>query len=260
MVARMACHTDTSAKSASAIPSWKSYALVAERVYLLSVLFMLWNLGRILLTALPADWPSRAFLAAAWVVYAFVYCMPLYLILLAAGALLGRASSTSRLRAAIYCIVAMTAMCVTQMLLYADSWVHAIFGFHLNGFVLNLLLTPGGVTSMDMSESSALGFAVRLLLLALVQAAILALAMRSSLLRNLHSRVLRGWKPRLGLSAFVLLLAIGQAFAYGFARVTWYRPTLEAAEAVPFYLPVSFNHLVRQWGVANQRSRHGPRR
>ena len=240
------------AAAGSAVSLRTRYALLSERLYFLSVLLMLWNLGRILLTRLPDDWRGGIFLAAAWGVYAFAYCLPLYLVLLAAGAVLGgRASAPvgrSRVRTSLYGAVAIAAMCFTQALVYADSWVHAIFGSHLNGFVLNLLLTPGGIASMDMSGRSALGFIVRLLVLALVQAAMLVVAMRSNRLGVFQSRLLRGRKRRLGLSALMLLLAVGQALGYGLARATWYSPVLEAAEAVPFYVPVSFNHLARAWG------------
>src|SRR5262245_4234081 len=48
---------------------------------------------------------------------------------------------------------------LTAVALAADARIVEIFGFHLNGFVLNLLATPGGVESMGLGRDGVLAFA-----------------------------------------------------------------------------------------------------
>src|SRR5262245_28696830 len=37
---------------------------------------------------------------------------------------------------------------LTIVLLYVDARLHSLYGFHINGFVINLVLTPGGLDSL----------------------------------------------------------------------------------------------------------------
>ena len=50
-----------------------------------------------------------------------------------------------------------------SLFLLADRHLFDLYGFHINGFVLNLLLTPGGVDSLDASPA-AFWFAVAVLI------------------------------------------------------------------------------------------------
>ena len=230
------------------------YGLLAERIFLLSGVLMLVNLGRIVYPATAAGGRSIVFELVAWFVYAFVYCVPLYLLLLFAGGLLGmRASrgadpSAYLIRTTLFCLAALAGMFVTQALIYADSWVYAIFQFHMNGFVLNLLMTPGGLGSMDMSTESAWGFAGRLLVILAAQGVILVAVFRWRWLQRNQRRFLGGYKARLALLAVMVVLALGQAVGYGFARAAWYRPVLQVSDRIPFYVPITFNHMARACG------------
>ena len=230
------------------------YALLAERVFLLAGVLMLVNLGQMVLPATAGTALGEAFKLVAWVVYSFAYCVPLYAILLLTGGVLGlRARRGSRMRAypvrtALFCLAALAGLFVTQGIIYADSWVYTIFQFHLNGFVLNLLLTPDGPASMDMGSKSTWGFAGRLAVLLAVQVVLLAIALRARWLQRAQRRLLAGWRARLGFAAVLVVLFGAQAAAYGVSRVTWYRPVLQLADAVPFYVPITFNGLAHSWG------------
>lgn len=230
------------------------YALLAERIFFLSAALMLWNLGRVIFPVEATTAGSTLFLCLAWIVYAFAYCIPLYLGLLLTSIVLGiRAPRGDGLknfpvRTVIFAVVAVLGMFLTQTLIYADSWVYAIFRFHLNGFVLNLLLTPGGFESMDISTSGSLGFAMRLLVILLIQIAVVAFAIFLPWLSRAHLRLLGGGKSRLVFVATVTVLVATQAVWYSFARAAWYRPVLQAASRVPFYIPLTFNHLAQSLG------------
>jgi membrane-anchored protein YejM (alkaline phosphatase superfamily) len=51
------------------------------------------------------------------------------------------------LRKVVYAVAVLMAS-VTLVMLYADFSIYKIFGFHLNGFVWNLVTTPGGIDSI----------------------------------------------------------------------------------------------------------------
>lgn len=230
------------------------YQLAAERIFFLACVLMLWNLGRMILPAESAGAIGTIFKFVAWIVYSFAYCLPVYLLLLLTGAFLGlHARRGSRaeaypIRTTIFCLVALVLLFATQALIYADSWIYAIFQFHLNGFVLNLLMTPGGLASMDMSETSTWGFALRLAILFAAQGVILFAAFRVGWLERFQRRVLKGVKGRLIFTAVLAAFLLTQITGYGLARAMWYRPVLQVADAIPFYLPITFTHLARSLG------------
>jgi membrane-anchored protein YejM (alkaline phosphatase superfamily) len=231
-----------------------AYRLAAERIFFLAGLLMLWNLGKMILPAKSGSALGLLFKCVAWPAYALAYCLPLFFLLLLAGGVLGLGARRGSqpggypIRTACFCIIALAGLFITHALIYADSWVYAIFQFHLNGYVLNLLMTPGGVASMDMSAGGAWGFAGRLLALLAAQGLILLIAFRSRWFRRGQQWLLKGLKGRLTCWAALVLLVLGQAAGYGLARASWYRPVLQLADTIPFYLPITFNHLARSLG------------
>ena len=230
------------------------YRLLAECLFFLSSLLMFWNLGRMLYPTVSQGAGCVIFKFVAWFVYSFLYCVPLYIILLFAGYVLsvrvnrGSDMRSYPVRTTCFCFIALVGMFVTQVLVYTDSWVYAIFQFHLNGFVLNLLMTPGGLASMDMSTGSYWSFIGRLLMVLVLQGVVLVIAVRSKWIFRWQQRIFRGYKSRLAFMGCLVILTLGQMLGYGLARVSWYRPVLQVADTIPFYIPVTFNHLARHWG------------
>lgn len=45
---------------------------------------------------------------------------------------------------------------LTHVGLFADRLIHDMYGFHINGFVVDLLLTPGGIDSLGATASTQL--------------------------------------------------------------------------------------------------------
>jgi hypothetical protein len=44
---------------------------------------------------------------------------------------------------------------LTQALLFADRIIHDMYGFHINGFVVDLVFTPGGIDSLGADDDDA---------------------------------------------------------------------------------------------------------
>ncbi|MGQ7957624.1 sulfatase-like hydrolase/transferase [Pseudomonas sp. SP16.1] len=128
-----------------------------------------------------------------------------------------------------------------QLLIYADGLLWELYGFHLNGFVWNILTTPGGIAALGSSESSQNGFA-------LVAAAIV---LGQALLRLLAG-VLSRWPGRLPTPRWLwvlplfLLATLGERVSYGVSHFYGYSPVLEIAQRVPFYQPLTMRRFLEQ--------------
>jgi len=130
---------------------------------------------------------------------------------------------------------------VLQLLIYADSLLWTLYGFHLNGFVWNILTTPGGVEALGSSESSQFGFA-------LIAAAIFGGQLILRVLASFISqRIPRLPTPRLlWVLPLFLLASAGERVSYGVSHFYGYSPLLETAQRMPFYQPLTMRRFLEQ--------------
>ena len=59
------------------------------------------------------------------------------------------------------------------MMIFADYKIFTMFGFHFNGFVWNLITTPGGIRSMGADLSTHISVALFAIFFVLMQIALL---------------------------------------------------------------------------------------
>ena len=130
------------------------------------------------------------------------------------------------------------------LLLLADLRVFELYGFHINGFVVNLLLTPGGIESLGAGSAPFVS-AGALVLLYLLGYGALLLAARWSARREL---------PRLRFTplaaAALLAVLLGERAAYAVGHAGGRTSILLAAEGVPFYVPLTARGLARSLGIS----------
>ncbi len=100
-----------------------------------------------------------------------------------------------------------------QLVLFADHMILGMYGFHLNGMVWNLLVTPGGIESLGAGSATNASVAIVVLLCIALQAVLLAVAMRLS---GAQQRIVRATTWRRVASAFGCLV-----LAHGADRVTF---------------------------------------
>jgi len=184
-----------------------------------------------MLSGLPAS--GGVFLVAAAAGYSFLYVLLVAGISQVAGLLFGRMAKAG---------VAALLMTALVILFLLDSQIYGMYGFHLNGFVWNLITTPGGVESMGGSDATALTVAVVCLVI---------LALQLCLLYWLRARAV----PGLRYAAVLLVLCmLGERAAYGVSHLKGYRPVLMAAQSIPFYQPTTFRRAAEKWGVKMART------
>ncbi len=204
------------------------------------LLTLLCTFGVLLVLAAPAVTGAAAavFLLFAASVQTVLLTSPLLLLygLHATGQRRGRASPL--LAAAVH----VTAL-FTLLFLLANYKLQQMFGFYFNYFVLNLLLTPGGVEAMGVSTSTN----VTLALLVLGLAALLLISVRLLPLERLLPR--RRWRL---LPLFSVLL-LTQALWYAWSEFRYERSILATADRLIWYVPVTAGSLLERAGFTSQR-------
>ena len=133
---------------------------------------------------------------------------------------------------------------ITQLVLAADLQIHGMFGFHINGFVINLLTTPEGVASMGAGD----GTKGVLWLMALG-----VIAFNAALWF-----VLKKWRPtspfRLRWVVIALvLMGVTERITYGVGFIQAWPDVMAISSTVPGYQPFTFRSLAKKFGYEMQR-------
>jgi len=133
-----------------------------------------------------------------------------------------------------------------------DGYVYDLYGFHLNGMVWNLVVTPGGVASMAAGWSTYLVFAAIALVLVGIQVGLLLAVLRVDRLRRLGENRLTGRRVAV-LVGSVLLLIAAEKLTYAFCVFRAFGPVPATSAAFPVYIPVTFSTTLRKMGFSDRR-------
>jgi membrane-anchored protein YejM (alkaline phosphatase superfamily) len=135
--------------------------------------------------------------------------------------------------------------------LAADALLFKLYGFHVNGFVLNIVRTPGGIDSLGAGAGTQAVFALRGIgLMAAPFIVWLGVERWPPIGRAL--RPLLALRLRYAVIGFMLLTA-GERCVYGLSHLQGYTPVLATAGAVSLYQPLSINKLSKKLGVKVER-------
>lgn len=211
---------------------WTFFAL--SGLHMLTVTWAFYRSGN---PASGADWIT-VFHLAVWVTYSALYLLPA-LAFTGLVALLARA--LPRLSAwVVPAAIFATSACI--LLIRGDSVVYDLYNFHFNGFVLNLLLTPGGVQSLGGGSDTYGSIAV----IAAGHAAIQVIAWYGSRWLAAQRPIIwhRGW-----LFAVFAVLMLGERLAYGVADLHNEGRILDAVKTYPFYGRTKIRSLATKFGI-----------
>ncbi len=127
---------------------------------------------------------------------------------------------------------------------YADYRLFSLYQYHFNGFVWNLLTTPGGIAALGATASTERTVAAQVVGIVLANLAVLWL---------LHRYRARGWQFSgrslrvAAVSLFCLLAGVEMGFAYSVH--TGRENILAAADAIPFQFKSGASKLFKYLGV-----------
>lgn len=185
---------------------------------------------------------AGGFFVAAALGYAALYLLPLLLLPLL-GRVLAPLFGVPAARAAI-CAALVLLTSAVQLGLLVDLLVYRLYGFHLNGFVWNLVTTPGGLESLGAGASAWVVTSVAAVTVLVGNAALLRWTQRPAPTAPRAGRSLR-----VSVTA-LLLCAVGERLVYGVSHFTGRSDVVEAASAIPFYQPTTFRHAAQALGFS----------
>ncbi|MEZ5599501.1 MAG: sulfatase-like hydrolase/transferase, partial [Pseudomonadales bacterium] len=134
--------------------------------------------------------------------------------------------------------------------LYFDGRLYELYGFHVNGFVWNLVITPGGLESLGLTGATLAAAAA-------VCAALLAA--ESALLRLTRRLPEPPPAPGAAMTSCMLLIVLtaSERLYYGFQDQRANAAVLAAAARLPGYQPLTYGHWLTAHGIARTRHHHG---
>ncbi len=202
---------------------------------------------------------STAFCAVVLVSYCLLYMLPGLLLLMLLNYILDLTPINGLLHKCrirpqwVFFLLAVAIFSCVQIFIFADKFIYSRYGFHFNGFVWNIVRTPGGIASLGGGRATDLTFALVLAAFAALQAILLYASVfvvrRSTLC---CARVFRIARPCLLI--FIFIAAVSQGVVYGISSLQGYVPVLAAAKAFPLYQPVTFKKLASKFGVESKRN------
>lgn len=126
-----------------------------------------------------------------------------------------------------------------HIFVFADSHLYDLYGFHINGFVWNLLTTRGGIDSLGADQTNTLTIATYVSTLATVHVFALLLSHKQ---KNINI-------PIGSMLAVLLLASLTERVIYGYSHARLYAPILNMSNALPFYQPLTMNGLLIHLGI-----------
>lgn len=213
-------------------PSWLVPFVLLSWLHMLGLTSGLLELG----IATQSFSAPTLFHLSAWLVYSLIYLAPALLITRAVAWLLPRMP-----RAAVLTGVVTTILCLLFIL--TDGMIYQLYNFHFNGFVLNLLLTPGGMESLGSSNGTYVSVALIIARIVAIQVVLMVVSIR--LARLTFAR-----RPLIAAVAGLWMLAlVVQGITYGVADLHKDGAILDTARVYPFFKAVRFRTLAARFGV-----------
>ena len=220
-----------------------------HRFFLLSWLLLAAHVSTLTSASQYASAYSAFWTLAATFSYSFFYLLPALAGGYLARWLCGRLT-TWQWRGWVMAAVLVGLTSLTHVLLFADRMIHGMYGFHINGFVLDLVLSPGGIASLGASLSTQLTAALIIVTLIGMQALTYWFVQRGTTTLNISRR----WRWLLVVLAFATL---GERMAYAYSAAVNYQPILFASERYPFYLTTSVRKLAKHLGIEEREKTAG---
>jgi len=234
---------------------------VLSRYFLLTYLVVLITaIDSVAFSAAYADgFVTSAFILITFLCYAFYFLLPAILITFAVRYLssLRRpqdAPASAKLTSGLTYSVAILTGGLTTLLLYANAKIFSLYGMFINGFIINLLITPGGIDSLGGSNASDIGFMLIAVGFFALQAILLWLAGAF----NSYGRINRviGLLPRLKFLFVIISIALASIvvhLGYAISEATGKTSLTSLAETIPFFQPITSRHFFAKFGYQTKR-------
>ncbi len=179
------------------------------------------------------------------IVYPAVYLLPAIGIVFIAGRLIlnRRLQESKTWHVAVFYGVLIAVASTTVLVIFFDYQLYSLYGYHINNpFVINLIMTPGGIDSLGANYSTKISYLLMAAVVIFVNVALFFIIYCLSGKQNIWS-LSRRFAIR---SLMVLLLLLGvEEIVHGFANFMYIDPILQAQSTIPLSLQLSFNGILK---------------
>lgn len=188
--------------------------------------------------------PAGLFLVIATAAYAALYLAPVVVLVMLADRLLVWLNVSRRSHQAVTYLLALLGASLVLLAIYADYRLFELYQYHFNGFVWNLLTTPGGIAALGATAATERSIALQVALLLLATAAAMWLVHRlaaggRTVSRRLAAQLMTG----------LVLLLVVEEVVYAHSTYTGREDLLEAADVIPFHLHSGASKLFKRLGI-----------
>lgn len=185
--------------------------------------------------------PAWVFAVLASAAYAGLYLLPVVVISALAALLLPKDWAP---RHTLVATLAFVGGSLALLAVYADYRLYLLYQYHFNGFVWNLLTTPGGVSALGATADTERTIALQVAMFVAGNALVLRLLHRF----RAHGPVFRRRAVAFAMVAMFGLLTVEEV-VYAYSVHTGQEAFLEAADVVPFHLRSGAKNLLTRLGV-----------
>jgi len=126
-----------------------------------------------------------------------------------------------------------------KFFVFIDSHLYDLYAFHINGFVWNLITTPGGIESLGADQTNISLVLTYVFVLASVHITAVLLAYKINYVFIAARYVL----------VIFLFLTLTERVMYGYSQAQLYGPVLERGDSMALYQPMTMRGLLKQLGV-----------
>jgi uncharacterized protein len=176
---------------------------------------------------------AYAFHLLTWIGYSAIYLLPTLL-------LTRMAQHFWPTRHKLIIGIALSFATLSLLLIRIDRTIFDLYNFHFNDFVLNLLLTPGGIDSLGGGSDSYMSSAVVVASIALIQLALWIISV------PIASRI--HFRPQKYLIAAFSMVIVAAQLSYGIGDLRNDANILDSADHYPLFLRVRFRGLAHKFG------------
>ncbi len=183
------------------------------------------------------DFITIFFTATALLTYSGIYLLPAILISFISKKTLSIFKSKKKTLNLTYYITAVFCFTFTISLLLLNEIIFKMYGFHINGFIWNLIFTKGGIASLGADSSVFITSFFVILIIISIEWLLLYFSTK---------------KIEIKLTKYffiiIIFLFIVQGITYGFSSFFGKVSVLEASYSFPLYQPITFTKQLKKIG------------
>ncbi|SFK72927.1 sulfatase-like hydrolase/transferase [Methylophaga sulfidovorans] len=206
---------------------------------LFSIICLFWPYART-----DGDW-LHLYLFISSAIYALLYLLPALLItkLIALIAIFNRKYEKKWL--SVSKNIAWILTSVIFLALYADYEIYTLYEYHFNGFVWNLIITPGGIEALGATMSTKVTIALEVIAIIILTLGLMWLC------GKLASRNSITVSKRIYITLLVTLLLVAplEEGVYAYSVYTGKDDLIRVSSVIPFHLKSSAHSFFKKMGV-----------